>query len=793
MLCAAAVTYHYLSGGRPGRAARHAERAENYRVSGDLIRARIELRTAIEILPTDGHLRFLLGRVEEQSSNFTEAVSHYEAALAVNAHDAGARRALARLLLFSGRLDEALASVAQGVALNPTDPNLLALRAEVQLRRGNVDAALTDVTAAAARAPTDEYVASMLASVRQQRGDSNGAIAAIRTALEANPSSADLRAILADLLEFAGRAEDALFQVRQMVQLQPQSMPFRTRLARLLLLLERPNDAEQALRDAVTRINSDEARNELVRFALQRNGTAAAIARARELLAQTRENPQAHVALGRFLLDVGLAEEGERIFIDVIGRFPDQVAIVPARTALAGLRLSEGREDEALRLAEGVLTRDTHNSEALLVRARLSLSHGDPQAAISDLRTVLRGTPDSVPALRELVQAYAAMGNPALAEESVRRALDASPDDKPLRLTLAQLLLAGHRESEAITLLRQLAKDDPRSVEAQEGIFQASMQLHRSDDARAAAIAEQQLAPEQALGYFRLAILEQSQGRWAEAESALQQALTRSDGRGEPLAAMIRLLVQRGQPAKALALVDAALARMPGDAELHVFRGDILIGNPTLGDALREYHHAVEQAPGWATGYRSLAAAQMARKQTEAAIATLKSGATHVKAADADGLLSDLAGLSESIGRHDEAITAYEQALKSAPNQPVYQNNLALLLVTYRQDPDSLRRADTLVERLSGLSSPGILDTRGWVKYKTGSSAAAAAILQQAVDALPEEPSIRYHLAVVQHSLGDNGAARANLLRALATSRPFTERPQAEALLAEVKTQRRRS
>jgi tetratricopeptide (TPR) repeat protein len=791
MLAAASVTLHYISGGRPGRAARHVARAEEYRTHGDFVHAIVELQTAAEIMPTDGHIRFLLGRVNEQNSNFSEALGHYEVAIGANPRDAEARSALARLLVFGGRLDEALTSIGKGVDLDPENPHLRALRGEIQMRRGDLPAALTDVTAAAQRAPTDEYVASMLASVRQQQGDSAGAINAIRDALVAHPNSADLRAILADLFEFGDRREEALSQVRQMVQIQPKSLPFRKRLARLLLLLDRPADAEKALRDAVTEVATDEARSELITFTLQRQGPEAAIREARAMVTANRADATLQVGLGRYLLDNGMAEEAERIFEDVLARFPDRVATVPAQTALAGLRLSEGKVAEAQQLSDAVLQRDPRNSEALMVRARLARGRGDPQGAISDLRTVLRANPESVPALRELVQAYAATGDAALAEESVRRALDASPDDIALRLTLAQILLSGHREAEALTLLHKLVQDDPKSFEAQEGIFRAALALQRVDEARIAAMTEQQLAPDKPVGYFRLATLEQSLGRWNEAEAALQQALNRNDGRGEPLAAMIRLLVQRGQAARALAMVDAAILRVPGDAELNVFRGDILTANPSLGDPIIEYRRAIDKAPNWAAGYRSLAAAQMARKDAHAALATLQAGASKLKTEEAEAVLSDLAGLTESMGRHEEAIAAYERALQLAPGNPVYQNNLALLLINYRNDADSLRKADTFAEQLSGLNAPALLDTRGWVKYKTGSSAAAAAILQQAVDALPEEPSIRYHLAVVQNSLGDHSGARENLTKALAVSRPFADRAAAEALLQQVKTFRR--
>ena len=153
------------------------------------------------------------------------------------------------------------------------------------------------------------------------------------------------------------------------------------------------------------------------------------------------------------------------------------------------------------------------------------------------------------------------------------------------------------------------------------------------------------------------------------------------------------------------------------------------------------------------------------------------------RASDIVGVAGDLAGLSESIGRHEDAIRAYEAALARTPNFVPYCNNLALLLVTYRTDKDSLRRAVDLSEKLAGMPGAAFLDTRGWVQLKAGDLPTAQTLLQQAANELPDEPAIRFHLAMAQAAAGDGPSARRNIVAALDSHREFPERAQAQQLL----------
>jgi len=72
------------------------------------------------------------------------------------------------------------------------------------------------------------------------------------------------------------------------------------------------------------------------------------------------------------------------------------------------------------------------------------------------------------------------------------------------------------------------------------------------------------------------------------------------------------------------------------------------------------------------------------------------------------------------------------------------------------------------------------------VHYKLNSYSLALPQFSQAVEGLPENNTIRYHLALALDALGKKAEARKELAITLNNSNPFPERPEAEALLAKL-------
>lgn len=110
-----------------------------------------------------------------------------------------------------------------------------------------------------------------------------------------------------------------------------------------------------------------------------------------------------------------------------------------------------------------------------------------------------------------------------------------------------------------------------------------------------------------------------------------------------------------------------------------------------------------------------------------------------------------------------------------------WRHSLAWLLT---EQGKSLDLALWLAERAARLSpsNPAIIDTLGWLYRLNGQVDVAVRNLRIAATALPDEPTVLYHLAA---ALADQGAHEesVDLLRQLLADSDFPEREDARALL----------
>jgi len=141
--------------------------------------------------------------------------------------------------------------------------------------------------------------------------------------------------------------------------------------------------------------------------------------------------------------------------------------------------------------------------------------------------------------------------------------------------------------------------------------------------------------------------------------------------------------------------------------------------------------------------------------------------------------------LAENLTRssnNQQAIARYESILERFGEQAVALNNLAWL---YYQESDD--RAEQVARRAMLLlpDNGATTDTLGWILLNKGQTDEAVHYLTRAESLSPQNPSIKYHLAVAFQRVGDLRAARETIEQALELS-DFPERPEASALLQEL-------
>ena len=212
--------------------------------------------------------------------------------------------------------------------------------------------------------------------------------------------------------------------------------------------------------------------------------------------------------------------------------------------------------------------------------------------------------------------------------------------------------------------------------------------------------------------------------------------------------------------------------------------GEINLSEKKFDQAATEFKTAIEQNPKWPIPYRNLASTYLSTKRSDDAVAILKEGIE--KTGGQPLLVTGLASYLEETGQLESAIEQYEQALKAAPDSQLAANNLAMLLIEYRTDDASMKRARELVMPLRNTNQPAFIDTIGWVEYKLGEYEQAINFLEKAVDAAPDAGLMHYHLGMAYLAKGNKVGAREHLAKAVDSNQPFKGLDEAKKALQEL-------
>jgi tetratricopeptide (TPR) repeat protein len=271
-----------------------------------------------------------------------------------------------------------------------------------------------------------------------------------------------------------------------------------------------------------------------------------------------------------------------------------------------------------------------------------------------------------------------------------------------------------------------------------------------------------------------------------ESQANFETAHRLQPNRMDVLSALVRVEVSRGSYDAAIGTMQTALEHDPKNVDLLNLLGEVYFERQDFKDAGDAFARASAQDPRQSQALRNLARVKLAAHDLDGAAgeyqAALKVGPAEPQ------LVADAATFYEKHGRIDEAIAAYEGLYRQNPQaQKFAANNLAMLLVTYRNDPASLDRARDLTSGFATSDNGGLLDTLGWVRFKRGEYQQALATLERAAEQAPDSRVIRFHLAMDQLQLGLREKARTNLESALNGAGSFQGVEEARLALANLK------
>jgi tetratricopeptide (TPR) repeat protein len=352
-----------------------------------------------------------------------------------------------------------------------------------------------------------------------------------------------------------------------------------------------------------------------------------------------------------------------------------------------------------------------------------------------------------------LLRQARANGNAGLAlraEASLRAAIAEAPSYEAQRM-LGAVLASQHRFRDAIAAAQAARAIEPADTWNDAVIGDAHLELGEYDDAFAAFDAMMQRRPS-AAAYARASYARELQGDLAGAVRLMQMAL------------------------------DATTAHDPEALAWHRAQlGDLHFQLGHLGDAEREYRHALFIFADHPLALAGLARVDTARGDHEAALASYRTLET---IAPQPELLARMADVEAVLGRDADARrhrALAEQAWRRDMPEP------AQLARHLARDP--ARAGDALAiaaEAAASRRDIATLDALAWAAFQAGDLARARAAMQDALRTGTADRSILYHAAAIAAASGDRAAARTLVSRALDGHPSFDPvlAPAARALLA---------
>jgi len=299
--------------------------------------------------------------------------------------------------------------------------------------------------------------------------------------------------------------------------------------------------------------------------------------------------------------------------------------------------------------------------------------------------------------------------------------------------------------------------------------FSATREPDWADAARRAVEQAVRIDPADPLVRLSLARIDEGTGHLDRAREQLDQLLIAQPDNDEAHRLLGHLLARLGQPAEALAHLQRAVTLRPGYWRNHQELGLAHFDAGRLAAAAAAFERITELQPDLPWGHQMLGTVHHVKGETEAAIASYR----RALALGPDALAwANLGALLYGQGQLNEAVEAFEEAVRLEPRVPAHHRNLG---DTYQRmgQTESAREAWSEAVRLSQEAleiDPRSAETLGQLavyEAKLGRGPEATARLGQALALAPEDAGTLYRAAVVHALDGDSPAALRSLAAAL--------------------------
>lgn len=805
-------------GGAEERKAKHIEKAESYFKDGNYVKARVEAKNALQIMPKDVAARLLFARVEEklafaensdeapgvQRAHIQGALNQYRKVLTLDENNAEAKSRLAVYYIQYYKvpnitskqkrefLKTAKSYAEDALATQNKNADAMAVLSRVSLFNKNLDIALDKVDTAL-KFDADNYFSletKVLVLYEKKRLDR--AVILINEAAARKPENILLPSLLAKLYLSQKKPDAAEKVLQQLIEKHPANKSAYKKLISLHVHLKQ-NDRALAVYNKAVKNNPDYElfKTSQIMFLDKYYGKEKSLKQVDSFISKWPENYDLKLQKAALLLKYKNVDGAVGVYQSIIKSQADKPIAIRAKVNYARVLLSQGKLKQAEELVVEILAKNPQESDGLLLKAHLAVRQGDYQTAIANYQTILSKNPNSISLQKSLAVAYSLNKNNVLAREVLQKA--AKPRrvgnkvtiDSSSALMLAQLYLKDKDYDLAKRQYEDILKYNPKNFYALTALLEVNALTKDFSAARQIADKMKKYYSKSGIGDYYLGLIYRAEGNNEKAIKHLRLSHQKEPKTYKPLAALAATYVNMNKNDEAIKLVSGAVTKYPDNLTIVNLLGKLYLKNNNKDKAEQLLQDAVTAKPEIPASYFNLASLYMAFKQTDKTVNVLKTGISKTGKKN-EGLKFMLATVYQYSNKVTEAIELYEELLSENPDRIAVANNLALLLVADPSNKSNMDRALNLIEPMESTNNPYLLDTVGWVKLQAGQVDTAIRALQQAASKLPKVGEVQYHLGIAYYRRKDIVSARQYLEQAVNTKQKFAGLEEAKTILAKL-------
>ena len=752
------------SGSKEEAANRYLNSGVEFFEEGELSKASLELRNALQIDPKLANAYYYLALISEKNQNWKSLYKNLSKVEQLDANHVQAKIKLGYLMLLAKQADTALEKADFILALDKDNAEAFAIKASAYLQKELYDVAMEYIDKAMEQDNESAEIASIKVSIMHNQGDTESALKLLNDIIDSEQDSLQLILLRAEINQDINDLTAMEADYRTLIRSNPEEKGFYLKLAKLLHDGDRIDAATGVLKDYLKR----NAKDTQVRIAVIEILSKQDPAAGKKLLDQYIAKDSGNAELRFYRIDrLMAADEQARVFAELEeisgGSFQDP-DLFRARALTADLKLSTGDHEQALQLVNKILQTDSNFEQALLVRASYHLIAEDIDSAVSDLRTVLRNNPESESALVMLANAYLSSGSGQLADDTFRKVLDINPGNVQAAVPVIQSLL------------------EKKDVDRSERLIENALQRSPDNDILLSILAQIKLSRQDFEGTRKVVSLIDKNGRNPAFSSYLSGKTLQSQGQYKGAIDQYRLALQVNPDlGRALEGLTVSYMRLDQEKQLLEYLKEFKATNPKnmmvlsilatmysrRGDhtaAINVLEQGLLEDSTWVQGYTALASSYRAKKDFQAAIDSFERG---LKAQPNSNLLKMLLASSyEKSGNKTKALKLYEEVLRTNPDHQVVANNLASLLIDDFQSEENIKRAVKITERFADSENPYFMDTYAWALIKSGLPEVAEPLLKKVTKMAPSVAVFHYHRGIGHARSGKLDEAKIALLAA---------------------------